>query len=125
MGSNRYKVSDDARVTLGHLELQLAFCQDHLENLRLSLFYLSKMKAFIFYSVPPSKERDDDIATLSNLHAELCGMQRKISIGTGGGREQWKENLARLAEIQFIAGSIAVKYDLVCYEIAQFSEFKS
>lgn len=124
MGTNKYKVSDDARVTLGHLELQLAFCQDHLENLRLSLFYLSKMKAFIYHSVPPSEDRDNDIQILTNLHQELCIMQRNIAIGVGGKREQWKDNLARLAEVQFIAGDIAVKYDLVCYEIAQFAEFK-
>lgn len=124
MGSNKYKVSDDARVTLGHLELQLAFCQDHLENLRLTLFYVSKMRAFIYYSVPPSAERDKDLETLEDIHGELCNMQRGISIGSGEKREQWKSNLARLAEVQFIAGGIAVKYDLVCYEVAQFSEFK-
>lgn len=124
MQASVYKIGDDAQVTLGHLELQLAFTQDHLENLRLSLFYVSKLYGFLKHRVPESPDRNKDLKTLLDLHTEMCNMQRNISIGTGMKREQWKDNLAKLSEIQMQAGQIAIKYDMVRYEISQFSEFK-
>ncbi len=118
------KMSEDAKVTIGNIQLQLAFDDNHVSVLRTTLFYASTIYSYLKHSVADSEEKTKDLELIKKLHCDMQAMQKTISVGTGAQREQWKENLATLSDIQFQLQDLAVKYDFVKFAINQFEQFK-